>query len=77
MAKVILNYKGIQTEIQCNFYEKIKDILKRYDNKEGKNISKIDFIYIGNKIDDNIILNEIIKEEILGIFQLIKKIKQL
>ena len=26
MAKVIFNYKGIQTEIQCNINDKIKEI---------------------------------------------------
>ena len=64
MAKVIFNYKGIEKEIQCNINEKIKDILKRYANKVGIDISKVYFIYNGNIINDNnIILNEIINEE--------------
>ena len=63
MAKVILNYKGVETEIQCNLNEKIKDIFKRYANKVEVDISKVYFIYNGNKIDDNIILNKIINEE--------------
>ena len=63
MAKVIFNYKGIETEIQCNLNDKFKDILKRYTNKRGIDISKVYFIYNGNKIDDNLILNEIINEE--------------
>jgi len=64
MAKVILNYKGIETEIQCNLNNKIIDIYKKYANKIGINISKVFFIYNGNIIDDNnLILNEIINEE--------------
>ena len=63
MAKVIFNYKGIQTEIQCNLNEKIEELYKKYGNKIGIDISKVFFIYNGNKINDNIILNEIINEE--------------
>ena len=63
MAKVIFIYKGIETEIQCNINDKIKDIYKRYENKLGIDISKLYFIYNGNKINDNLILNEILNEE--------------
>ena len=35
MAKVIFNYKGVEKEIQCNINDKIKDIIKRYENKIG------------------------------------------
>ena len=63
MAKVIFYYKGIQTEIQCNINGKIKDIYKKYETKIGKDISKLYFIYNGNKINDNLNLNEIINEE--------------
>ena len=41
MAKVIFSYKGIQTEIQCNINDKIKDIYKKYETKIGKDISKL------------------------------------
>ena len=63
MAKVLFNYKGVETEIQCNINDKIKDIFKRYETKIGKDISKLFFIYNGNKINDNLNLNEIINEE--------------
>ena len=53
MAKVIFNYNDIQTEIQCNINDKIKDIIKRYEIKIGKDISKLYFIYNGNKINDD------------------------
>ena len=63
MAKVIFNYKGIETIIQCNINDKIKDIYKRYETKIGINISKLFFIYNGNQINNNLKLNEIINEE--------------
>ena len=63
MAKVIFNYKGIETIIQCNINDKIKDIYKRYETKIGIDISKLFFIYNGNQIKDNLTLNEIINEE--------------
>ena len=63
MSKIIFIYKGINTEIQCNINEKLEDILKRYANKIGINISKIYFMYNGNKINDNKALKDIINEE--------------
>ena len=46
------------------YYDKIKDIYKKYETKIGKYISKLYFIYNGNKIDDILnLLNEIINEE--------------
>ena len=63
MAKVIFSYKGIQTEIQCNINDKIKDIYKKYETKIGIDLFKIYFIYNGNKINDNLNLKDIINEE--------------
>ena len=63
MKKVIFNYKGKETEIQCNLNEKIEELYKRFEAKVGEDISKLYFIYNGNKIDDNKNLNEIINEE--------------
>jgi len=63
MAKVIFNYKGIETIIQCNLNDKIKDIYKKYEAKNEIDISKLYFLYNGNKINDNLNLNEIINEE--------------
>ena len=63
MAKIVFSYKGIQRGIQCNINDKIKDIIKRYETKIGKDISKLFFIYNGNKINVNSILNKIINEE--------------
>ena len=63
MTSVIFNYKGKDTIIQCNINDKIKDIYKKYETKIGEDISKLYFIYNGNKINDNLNLNEIINEE--------------
>jgi len=63
MAKVVFNYKGVETIIQCNINDKIKDIYKKYETKIGKDISTLYFIYNGNKINDNLNLNEILNEE--------------
>ena len=63
MEKVIFIYKGIETIIQCNINDKIKDIYKRYETKIGIDISKLYFIYNGNQINNNLALNEIINEE--------------
>ena len=63
MTKVIFTYKGIETEIQSNLNDKIEDVYKKYEIKIGKDISKLYFIYNGNRINDNKILNEIINEE--------------
>ena len=62
MEKVIFNYNGIETEIQCKINDKINNIIKRYVSKIGIDISKLFFIYNGNIIDDNLNLNEIINE---------------
>ena len=63
MAEIIFNYRGIETKILCNINEKIKEVIEKYVNKVGIDISKLYFIYNGNKINDNLILNEILNEE--------------
>ena len=63
MEKVIFIYKEIETIIQCNINDKIKDIYKRYETKIGIDISKLYFIYNGNQINNNLALNEKINEE--------------
>ena len=63
MTNVIFNYKGNDINIQCNLNDKIEDIYKKYETKLGKNISKLYFLYNGNKIKENLTLNEIINED--------------
>ena len=63
MASVIFNYKGIETKMKCNINDKMKGIYNKYGAKLGIDISKLYFIYNGNKINDNPYLYEIINEE--------------
>ena len=63
MSKVIFNYKGIETIIQSNLNDKMRDIYKRYETKIEKDISNLLFLYNGNNINDNSALNEIINDE--------------
>ena len=41
MSKIIFNYKGTEIEIQCNINEKIKEVIEKYANKVGIDISKL------------------------------------
>ena len=44
-VKVIFNFEGIESTIQCLVDEKMKDICERYSNKIGKNINSLIFLY--------------------------------
>ena len=57
-AKVIFNFEGIDTTIQCLTNEKMKDICQRYVNKIDKNINSLIFLYGGNQLNYNINFNE-------------------
>jgi len=63
MTKVIFTYEGIETIIECNSNEKIKNVFIRYVNKVRIDISNLYFVYNGRTINDNLILNEIINED--------------
>ena len=56
MVEVIFNYKGINTIIQCNINDKMKDIINRFLNKIGKNENNTNLLYI---YGDNIINYEL------------------
>ena len=53
MAEVIFIYNGINTIIQCNLNEKIKDISKRFKDKANLNNKNINYTYNGK-----LVLNE-------------------
>ena len=53
MAEVIFIYNGINTIIQCNLNEKIKDISKRFTDKANLNNKNINYTYNGK-----LVLNE-------------------
>jgi len=55
MAEVIFNYEGRDTIIQCNFNDKMSDIINKYFIKIGKNKNdnNLYYIYDGNIIKNN------------------------
>ena len=61
MLKVIFNYKGIETVIQCKIDERMEEVLNKYKSKI--NIDNIYYLYNGNKINKENKLEEIINNE--------------
>ena len=58
MVEVIFNYKGIETIIQCNKNDKMKEIINKFLIKiqnKGKNIY---YLYDGDNIKENLTFNE-------------------
>ena len=51
MAKVIFNFNGIETIIQCSKEDKMKNICNKYTSKINININLLLFIYSGNTIN--------------------------
>ena len=62
MVEILFIYKGEQIIIQCNIEDKIKDIIKIFKNKiiEDNNLY---YIYQGDKINEELKLNQIIKDD--------------
>ena len=56
MVEVIFNYEGINTVIQCNREDKMKDIIKRFLIKIGKNENDNNLLYL---YDAKIVNNEL------------------
>ena len=79
MSKCQIRFKNNQddTVIQCQTNELIKDIISRYETKSGLKINELDFLYNGNKLNQNLTLAQIIEKdkEILIIVNL-KKIEK-
>jgi len=46
MVEVIFNYEGINTKIQCNIDDIMKDIINKFLIKIGKNENDNDLLYI-------------------------------
>ena len=59
MSNVIVSYNGIETTIQCEKKDKMKDIINKYKNKSEIDINKIIFLYGGTKINLESTFNEI------------------
>ena len=64
MSNIIFVFRGIETTIQCNVEEKLKDIYKRFEikTKLDIDISKLYFLYNGNNIDINLSFKNIINK---------------
>ena len=58
MAEVIFNYEGIETIIQCNINDKMKDIINKYLIKIKKEKDNLYYLYNGNKINKELTFNE-------------------
>ena len=58
MSKVIFNYNGINTIIQCETNNKMEDICKKFIGKTRIDINQIYFLYNGNEINLNMTFYE-------------------
>ena len=58
MAEVTFNYKGIETIIQCNINDKMKDIINKYLIRIKKGKDNLYYLYNGNKINYELTFNE-------------------
>ena len=61
MLKVIFNYKGIETVMQCQINETIEEVIKRYKLKIE--INNEYYLYNGKILDKNNKIEEIINNE--------------
>ena len=57
-AKVIFNFEGTDTTIQCSQNELMKDICQKYVNEIDKNINSLIFLYRGNQLNFNSNFNQ-------------------
>ena len=64
MAEVEFAYNGINTTIQCNLNEKMKEICKRFKDKVGLDNNNIYYSYNGQVgMDEEKIFEEIANSE--------------
>ena len=58
MAEIVFNYEGIDTTIQCNLDDKMKDIINKLLVKINENENNLCFLYNGNRINKELTFNE-------------------
>ena len=63
MAEALFIYEGQQIIIQCNIEDKMKDIINKFKNKIKEENNNLYYIYNGDKINEELKLNKIIKNE--------------
>ena len=54
MAEVVFNFKGVETTIQCNINDKMKEIKNKFITKTQNEENKIYFLYNGDKINEEL-----------------------
>ena len=63
MEEVLFIYEGQQIIIQYNIEDKMKDIINKFKNKIKDEDNNLCYLYNGNIINEELILNEIIKDK--------------
>ena len=59
MGEVVFNFEGINTSIQCNIGDKMKDIINKYLAKVNKHrFTDFYYLYNGTRIDKELTFNE-------------------
>ena len=59
MSSIIFTYNGVQTSIQCNKEDKLKDICSKFWSKNPGNKNNIYYVYGGKILDLNLTFNEV------------------
>ena len=62
MAEVIFNFKGVETTIQCNINDKMKEIKNKFITKTQNKENKIYFLYNGDKINEELSFSQLANE---------------
>ena len=59
MAQVEFLLDNIKTIIQCNENEKMKDIIKKFTLKLGKDLNNVNFLYNGNQLNIELTIEQL------------------
>ena len=62
MEQITFSFEGKETTIQCNKNEKMKEICNRYAQQLNREISQISFSSKGNEINENMTINDLLKD---------------
>ena len=66
MSKVIFSFNGIETLVQCNIEDKMKDICAKFKSKSRIDNNSILFLYGGNQVNMNLSFKELAIEQDLN-----------
>ena len=61
--EIVFVFNGANTTVQCRTDEKMKDIFEKFQKKTETNLNNLLFLYNGNKIEENLKFEEIVKNE--------------